>query len=48
MEKKRSAKISIVGAGSVGATAAYALVMGGLASELVIVDVNKEGGSFSG
>ena len=42
MEKKRSAKISIVGAGSVGATAAYALVMGGLASELVIVDVNKE------
>jgi len=42
MEKKRSAKISIVGAGSVGATAAYALVIGGLASELVIVDVNKE------
>ncbi|WP_353095356.1 L-lactate dehydrogenase [Tissierella praeacuta] len=41
MEKKRSTKISIVGAGSVGATAAYALVMEGLASELVIVDVNK-------
>lgn len=41
MEKNRSTKISIIGAGAVGATAAYAIVMEGLASELVIVDVNK-------
>lgn len=41
MNKKRCAKISIIGAGDVGATAAYALIMEGLASELVIVDVNK-------
>lgn len=41
MNKKKCAKISIIGAGAVGATAAYALVMEGLASELVIVDVDK-------
>ncbi|MCY6355873.1 L-lactate dehydrogenase [Clostridium sp. ZS2-4] len=35
-------KISIIGAGFVGATAAYALMIGGLASEIVIVDINKE------
>lgn len=35
-------KISIIGAGFVGATAAYALMIAGLASEIVIVDINKE------
>lgn len=35
-------KISIIGAGFVGSTAAYALMMGGLASEIVIVDLNKD------
>lgn len=35
-------KISIIGAGFVGATTAYALMFGGLASEIVIVDLNKE------
>lgn len=41
MKSKRT-KISIIGAGFVGSTTAYALMMGGLASEIVIVDVNKE------
>jgi L-lactate dehydrogenase len=35
-------KISIIGAGSVGATTAYALTLSGLANELVLVDMNKE------
>lgn len=35
-------KISIIGSGFVGSTTAYALMMGGLASELVIVDLNKD------
>lgn len=34
------AKIGIVGTGMVGATAAYAIVMKGIGSELVLVDVN--------
>lgn len=41
MNTKRT-KISIIGAGFVGATSAYALMLGGLASEIVIVDINKE------
>lgn len=40
--KKKGTKISMIGAGSVGATACYALVIDGLAQELVIVDVNKQ------
>lgn len=40
--KNTSAKISIIGAGFVGATTAYALMLNGLASEIVIVDINKE------
>lgn len=39
---KKTNKVSIVGAGSVGATAAYALSISGIVNELVIVDVNKE------
>lgn len=41
MNTKRT-KISIIGAGFVGATSAYALMISGLASEIVIVDINKE------
>lgn len=40
--RNTSPKISIVGAGFVGSTTAYALMMSGLASEIVIVDINKE------
>lgn len=35
-------KIGIVGAGLVGSTAAYALVLRGLGSEIVLVDRNQE------
>ncbi|HHV30879.1 MAG TPA: L-lactate dehydrogenase [Clostridiales bacterium] len=35
-------KISILGAGNVGATIAYTLTVQGLASEIVLVDINKE------
>jgi L-lactate dehydrogenase len=35
-------KIGIVGAGFVGATAAYALVMRGLGSEIVLIDLNEK------
>ena len=37
----RGKKIVIVGAGQVGATTAYALLLSGLASELVLIDLNK-------
>ncbi|MDF2880574.1 MAG: ldh [Clostridiaceae bacterium] len=39
---KMGPKISIIGAGFVGSTTAYALMMEGLASEIVIVDINKD------
>ena len=35
-------KITIIGAGSVGATTAFALLTRGAASEVVLIDVNKE------
>lgn len=35
-------KISIIGAGNVGASIAYTLTMDGMASEIVLVDINKE------
>ena len=35
-------KIGIVGSGAVGATAAYAMVMGGVGREIVLVDLNKD------
>lgn len=35
-------KISIIGAGYVGSTTAFSLMTSGLASEIVIVDINKE------
>ncbi|MEE1197049.1 MAG: L-lactate dehydrogenase [Lachnospiraceae bacterium] len=37
-----SSKITIIGAGSVGATIAYTLSKSNFASELVLIDVNKE------
>ena len=40
--KNSGAKISIIGAGYVGATTAFALMTGGLASKIVIVDIKKE------
>ena len=39
---KRSSKISILGAGNVGATIAYTLTLEGLASEIVLVDINRD------
>ncbi|MCY6356513.1 L-lactate dehydrogenase [Clostridium sp. ZS2-4] len=39
---RKKTKISIIGAGFVGATTAYALMMSGFASEIVIVDINKD------
>jgi len=38
----QSIKIVIVGAGSVGVTTAYALLLSGLAAEIVLIDINKE------
>jgi L-lactate dehydrogenase len=35
-------KIGIVGAGQVGSTAAYAMVMRGVGSEIVLVDINRK------
>lgn len=40
VQKKR--KISILGAGNVGATIAYSLALQGTASEILLVDINKE------
>lgn len=36
-----SSKVTIIGAGSVGATIAYTLIVNGVASEIVLIDVNK-------
>ncbi len=35
-------KIGVVGAGQVGATAAYAMMMRGVGSEIVLVDLNTD------
>ena len=35
-------KITIIGAGSVGATIAYTMVVNGTASEIVMIDINGE------
>ena len=37
-----SSKITIIGAGSVGSTIAYNLSNNDLASEIVLIDINKE------
>lgn len=36
------AKIAIVGVGAVGSTVAYATMIHGLATELVLIDANRE------
>lgn len=38
---KRPTRIAIVGTGNVGATFAYALLLSGLASEIVLIDANR-------
>ncbi|MFW6030847.1 MAG: lactate/malate family dehydrogenase, partial [Halanaerobiales bacterium] len=35
-------KVAIIGAGGVGATTGYALMVQGIASEIVLIDINKE------
>ena len=42
MRKEKGNKISVIGAGFVGSTTAYAFFMSGIASEIVIVDINKD------
>lgn len=39
-EQKRPTKVAVVGCGNVGATFAYALLISGLASEIVLIDAN--------
>jgi len=38
----RQAKIAIIGAGAVGSTAAYALILKDIASEILLVDINEQ------
>ena len=38
--QKRPTRVAIVGCGNVGATFAYALLLSGLASEIVLIDAN--------
>ncbi|BCN32876.1 L-lactate dehydrogenase [Anaeromicropila herbilytica] len=40
--KSNITKVVIIGAGAVGATTAYSLVVKGIAAEVVLVDINKE------
>ncbi len=40
-DHSRAPRVAIVGAGSVGATFAYALLLSGLASEIVLIDANR-------
>ena len=37
-----SRKITVIGAGNVGATIAYSLTLGDIASEIVLIDINKQ------
>ena len=37
-----SKKITVIGAGNVGATIAYTLSLGNIASQIVLIDINKE------
>src|SRR5512140_1021537 len=38
---QRPVRVAIVGTGNVGATTAYALLLNGIVSEIVLIDVNK-------
>jgi L-lactate dehydrogenase len=40
-EKHKPTRVAIIGTGNVGSTFAYTLLLGSLASEIVLVDVNK-------
>ena len=40
--KEKVNKIAIIGAGGVGATTAFALMVKGIASKIVLIDINKE------
>jgi len=40
-EESRPVRVAVVGAGNVGSTFAYALLLSGLASEIVLVDANR-------
>src|SRR5687768_9162692 len=42
MPQDRTRKIAVVGAGSVGATIAYACIMRGVAQQIVLYDVNRQ------
>lgn len=42
MREKTGKKITIVGAGFVGSTTAYTLMISGLVSEIVLIDIDKE------
>lgn len=42
MKEKNANKITVVGTGFVGSTSAYTLMLSGLISELVLIDVNKD------
>ena len=37
-----SKKVTVIGAGNVGSTIAYTLSLGTIASEIVLIDINKE------
>jgi L-lactate dehydrogenase len=40
--QKKSGKVCVIGAGQVGATFAFSLMLRGLTSEIVIIDINKD------
>ena len=42
LKKIMKSKVTIIGAGSVGATIAYTLVANGPVSEIVLIDINNE------
>ena len=39
---KKGKKITILGAGNVGASIAYTLALDGMASELLLIDINEK------
>ena len=41
-DRHRATRVAVVGAGNVGATFAYALLLSGLAAEIVLIDANRQ------
>jgi L-lactate dehydrogenase len=41
-DRKTTSKVAVIGAGFVGSTAAYALMIDGAASNIALIDINKE------